>query len=76
MDGLSVLQGLRRMGITTPVIITTALDGVNDRIDGLDAGADDYLVKPYASGELLVADLQLPDGPAGWNRAAQKPFPI
>ena len=45
MDGLSVLQGLRRMGITTPVIITTALDGVNDRIDGLDAGADDYLVK-------------------------------
>ena len=54
MDGLSVLQGLRRMDITTPVIITTALDGVNDRIDGLDAGADDYLVKPYASGELLA----------------------
>ena len=77
MDGLSVLQGLRRMGITTPVIITTALDGVNDRIDGLDAGADDYLVKPYASGELLLPGSgQLPDGPAGWNRAAQKPFPI
>ena len=54
MDGLSVLQGLRRMDITTPVIITTALDGVNDRIDGLDAGADDYLVKPYAAGELLA----------------------
>ena len=54
MDGLSVLQGLRRMGITTPVIITTALDGVNDRIDGLDAGADDYLVKPFAFEELAA----------------------
>ena len=40
MDGLGVLGGLRRMNITTPVIITTALDGINDRIDGLDAGAD------------------------------------
>lgn len=54
MDGLSVLSGLRRKGVTTPVIITTALDGINDRIDGLDAGADDYLVKPYAPGELLA----------------------
>lgn len=54
MDGLSVLGGLRRMGNTTPVIITTALDGINDRIDGLDAGADDYLVKPYAPEELLA----------------------
>ena len=54
MDGLTILQGLRRRQITTPVIITTALDGVNDRIDGLDAGADDYLVKPYAVGELLA----------------------
>ena len=54
MDGLGVLGGLRRMNITTPVIITTALDGINDRIDGLDAGADDYLVKPYAVEELLA----------------------
>ncbi len=54
MDGLSILSGLRRMNISTPVIITTALDGVSDRIDGLDAGADDYLVKPYAIGELLA----------------------
>ena len=52
MDGLGVLGGLRRMNITTPVIITTALDGINDRIDGLDAGADDYLVKPFALEEL------------------------
>lgn len=54
MDGISILQGLRRMNVSTPVIITTALDGVSDRIDGLDAGADDYLVKPYAIGELLA----------------------
>lgn len=54
MDGLSVLTGLRRMEVTTPVIITTALNGINDRIDGLDAGADDYLVKPYAPEELLA----------------------
>lgn len=54
MDGLSVLGRLRKMGSTTPVIITTALDGIHDRIDGLDAGADDYLVKPYAPEELLA----------------------
>mgnify|MGYP002295015214 CR=1 FL=1 len=54
MDGLSVLGGLRRMNITTPVIITTALDGINDRIDGLDAGADDYLVKPFLPLELVT----------------------
>lgn len=54
MDGLSILQYLRKKQISTPVIITTALDGVNDRIDGLDSGADDYLVKPYAIGELLA----------------------
>ncbi len=54
MDGLSILNGLRKMNIATPVIITTALDGINDRIHGLDAGADDYLVKPYAPEELLA----------------------
>ena len=54
VDGLTILQGLRRKQIATPVIITTALDGVNDRIDGLDAGADDYLVKPFAFEELLA----------------------
>lgn len=46
LDGLSLLQAIRQKSIMTPVIITTALDGLGDRIDGLDAGADDYLVKP------------------------------
>lgn len=54
MDGLSLLQALRRRGLHTPVIFSTALDGLTDRIDGLDAGADDYLVKPYAVEELLA----------------------
>lgn len=54
LDGLSLLQALRQKSIMTPVIITTALDGLHDRIDGLDAGADDYLVKPFAVEELLA----------------------
>ena len=74
MDGLSVLQGLRRMGITTPVFITTALDGVNDRIDGLDAGADDYLVKPYASGELLARIRAVARRPGRLEQGSAKTF--
>lgn len=54
LDGLSVLQILRRNKITTPVIMVTAMNGINDRIDGLDAGADDYLIKPFDAGELLA----------------------
>ncbi|MDR9847752.1 response regulator transcription factor [Herbaspirillum huttiense] len=52
-DGLSVLRQLRRHA-TTPVLILTARDGVQDRIDGLDSGADDYILKPFAMGELLA----------------------
>lgn len=48
------MQRLRRSGNTISVIILTARDGVQDRIDGLDAGADDYLVKPFAISELLA----------------------
>jgi DNA-binding response OmpR family regulator len=54
VDGLAVLRGLRSTGLTTPVLILTARDAVADRIRGLDAGADDYLVKPFAFGELLA----------------------
>ncbi|WP_343724347.1 response regulator transcription factor [Herbaspirillum huttiense] len=52
-DGLSVLRQMRRHA-TTPVLILTARDGVQDRIDGLDSGADDYILKPFAMGELLA----------------------
>ncbi|MEQ6289571.1 response regulator [Vogesella sp. GCM10023246] len=54
MDGLEVLAAWRRAGQHEPVLLLTARDGVNDRIRGLDAGADDYLVKPFALGELAA----------------------
>jgi two-component system, OmpR family, response regulator len=53
-DGREVLRRLRVKGGRLPVIIVTARDGVDDRIDGLDLGADDYLVKPFEIGELLA----------------------
>ncbi|MCR4441705.1 MAG: response regulator transcription factor [Peptococcaceae bacterium] len=53
-DGISVLQELRAQGIETTVILLTAKDSVRDRVEGLDAGADDYLVKPFAAEELLA----------------------
>jgi DNA-binding response OmpR family regulator len=52
--GLEVLAELRRGGSAVPVLVLTARDGVEDRVAGLDAGADDYLVKPFAFAELLA----------------------
>jgi two-component system OmpR family response regulator len=54
MDGVSVCRRLRETGLTTPVLMLTARDAVRDRIDGLDAGADDYLSKPFDLDELLA----------------------
>jgi two-component system, OmpR family, copper resistance phosphate regulon response regulator CusR len=54
LDGLSLLTGLRRAGKTLPVLVLTAMDTIEDRVAGLDAGADDYLVKPFAFAELLA----------------------
>lgn len=53
-DGLEVLRRLRASGKTVPVLVATARDAVADRIAGLDAGADDYVVKPYDTDELLA----------------------
>jgi two-component system, OmpR family, response regulator MprA len=52
LDGLEVCRRVRRMGSRVPILILTARDEVSDRIDGLDAGADDYMVKPFDVGEL------------------------
>lgn len=52
VDGLTILSSLRKKGVAIPVILVTAMNGIRDRIDGLDAGADDYLVKPFAVEEL------------------------
>lgn len=54
MSGLEVLQALRRRGNTTPILLLTAKAEIEDRIQGLDMGADDYLPKPFAMGELLA----------------------
>ena len=54
VDGLDVCRTLRARGASAPVLMLTARDGVDDRIAGLDAGGDDYLVKPYDFGELLA----------------------
>ncbi|HTE84265.1 MAG TPA: response regulator transcription factor [Dehalococcoidia bacterium] len=53
-DGLTVCRDLRRAKVATPVLMLTARDTIEDRVTGLDAGADDYLVKPFASMELLA----------------------
>lgn len=53
-DGLQVLHDLRSRGFSQPVLILTARDSVDDRVAGLDGGADDYLVKPFAFAELLA----------------------
>ncbi|MFG3013876.1 response regulator transcription factor [Streptomyces cinerochromogenes] len=67
LDGLAVCRRLRALGDRTPVLVLTALDSVSDRVDGLDAGADDYLVKPFALDELLarVRALLRRSAPAG-----------
>ena len=54
LDGLSVLKKMRRRNDSTPVILLTAKDSIEDRVSGLDAGANDYLVKPFAFEELLA----------------------
>jgi DNA-binding response OmpR family regulator len=53
-DGLEILQALRQRGVKTPVLVLTARDSLPDRVTGLDAGADDYLIKPFAFAELLA----------------------
>jgi DNA-binding response OmpR family regulator len=53
-DGFSIIQALRRKGTKTPVLCLTARDAVEDRVKGLDVGADDYLVKPFAFEELIA----------------------
>ncbi len=54
IDGLTLLRLLRTKGVATPVLMLTALGTIDDRVDGLDAGADDYLPKPFAFAELIA----------------------
>ncbi|WP_432792415.1 response regulator transcription factor [Peptacetobacter hiranonis] len=54
IDGLTIIQSMRKKGISIPIIIITAMDTIDNRIEGLDGGADDYLVKPFHIQELLA----------------------
>ena len=54
-DGFAVLKEVRQMGNDTPILLLTARDGIEDRVKGLDLGADDYLIKPFAFEELLAS---------------------
>lgn len=67
LDGIGVLHRLRAGGNGVPVLMVTALDGVGERVTGLDAGADDYLVKPFAVEELLARVRSLSRRPAAWE---------
>ena len=63
IDGLSIVQRIRDVGVRCPVLMLTTLDGIDHRVEGLEAGADDYLVKPFALAELharLIALLRRP----------------
>jgi two-component system OmpR family response regulator len=53
-DGVSIVKAARAAGVRTPILILTTMSGVDDRVEGLEAGADDYLVKPFAFAELLA----------------------
>ncbi len=64
MDGLSMLRALRAAGTSTPVLMLTSLGAVEDRIDGLTSGADDYLAKPFSFGELSARIAALARRPA------------
>lgn len=64
VDGLSAVKALRISGVTTPALFLTAMGGVEDRVEGLEAGGDDYLVKPFAMTELLARVAALGRRPA------------
>jgi len=68
IDGMNVLTNARKQGIETPILILTARDGLKDRVDGLNAGADDYLLKPFEIEELdarIRALMRRPGGTLG-----------
>lgn len=71
MSGTTVLSRMRADGIATPVLIVTALDTVANRVEGLEAGADDYLVKPFAMEELIARIRAMGRRPRGWESAAR-----
>src|ERR1700728_1537316 len=70
LDGLEFVRKLRQRGVRTPVIYLTTMSGIDDRVQGLEAGGDDYLVKPFAFAELLARVRVLSRRPGHANEAA------
>ena len=54
LDGLSLVKAIRASGVTTPILFLTAMNGIDDRVEGLESGGDDYLAKPFAFSELMA----------------------
>jgi DNA-binding response OmpR family regulator len=78
-DGIDLLRDMRRSGIAFPVLILTARDGVDDRVSGLDSGADDYLAKPFALAELearLRAVLRRNEDKVPWRQVGRLRFDL
>ncbi|MGL4737066.1 MAG: response regulator transcription factor [Cellulosilyticaceae bacterium] len=67
LNGIDIVKAMRRLTIHIPVIMVTALNSIGDRVVGLDAGADDYLVKPFAIEELLARIRALSRRPTDWT---------
>lgn len=74
MDGLAVLHMVRKLNIHTPIILITALGGLDDRIAGLDCGADDYIVKPFAFPELMARIRCILRRPRQWENSLELRF--
>ena len=70
LDGAALLRRARAEGIVTPVLMVTALGAVEDRVEGLDTGADDYIVKPFAMKELLARIRAMGRRPRAWETGA------
>lgn len=67
MDGITLLKKARKEGVVTPVLMVTALGGLEDLVEGLDHGADDYIVKPFATAELLARIRAMGRRPRRWE---------
>jgi len=75
-NGMELLRHLRREGKTMPILVITARDSLEDRLNGLDLGADDYLIKPFATTELLARLRAVVRRAGGWNEAGESTWKI
>ncbi len=75
-NGMQLLRQFRAQGITVPILVITARDSLEDRLSGLDLGADDYLVKPFVTSELLARLRAVVRRATGWNEAGESVWTV